>query len=60
MSPALPSLELGLVRWGRQGSEYDAGELTASSQAGDHREELRVSTCRKSAFRCGNVGLVQC
>lgn len=52
MSPALPSPELGLVGWGRQGSWYEAGELTASSQAGDRREELRVGTSRKSAFCC--------
>lgn len=34
VSPALPSPELGLVGWGRQGREYEAGELIASSQAG--------------------------
>lgn len=48
VSPALPSPELGLVGWGRQGREYEAGELIASSR----QEELRVSTSRKSAFCC--------
>lgn len=46
MSPALPSPELGLVSWGRQGSIHEGRELTA----GDRREELREEHFREAHF----------
>lgn len=48
-SPSQSRVWLG---WGSQGRVDAAGEETASSQAGDHREELRAGTSGKSAFCC--------